>query len=477
MTVSSENNIEKAKKTAAQIHKGHKRATGEDFHEHTIRVYEKLKNVGIRDEVTLVASILHQALDVSAEIEKEIEDKFGLEVVKLIKNYTKLRGANIERNTPRNFNERYIMQTYINMADDVRTLVIRLADKIDNLETSFVLPKEKRLSNAEKALYFYSPLARIIGMGKLAVQLEDSAFKILHPGEYAHLRKKLSKRTEHINKAVEDVEKMTRSLLKEKSINPKIYHRMKHLYGIYRKASYYKSKGKKVGKNYENIFDIAGMRVIVDTVENCYLVENLLSELLDYIPEARDDYIRHPRETGYKSLHNTFKIANDLYIEIQIRTQEMHELCEFGPASHLLYKIGDKDSKSSAVEKFKDYLKENPYWFKDLNFWEIEKALVEYNPQTPFSKYVYAFTPKGDIIELPKGATIIDFAYAVHSKLGDSCIGGFVNSQMVKLNHEIKDGDIVEIKTQKSKTKPSSDWLKLVKTSRAKTHIRKALKM
>jgi GTP diphosphokinase / guanosine-3',5'-bis(diphosphate) 3'-diphosphatase len=193
--MSSENNIEKAKEFAIRIHEGHKRASGEDFHIHTIRVYEKLVEVGIKDETTLIAAILHQAFNESNEPEKELEKEFGPEVLKLVKNYTKLRSKNIETTTPKNFNERYIMQAYINMADDVRALVIRLADKIDNLETSIALPKSKRIAIAEKALYFYSPLARIIGMGKLAIQLENNAFKLLNPGDYAHINKMLKKRS------------------------------------------------------------------------------------------------------------------------------------------------------------------------------------------------------------------------------------------------------------------------------------------
>jgi GTP diphosphokinase / guanosine-3',5'-bis(diphosphate) 3'-diphosphatase len=470
--------INKALEFASQIHEGHKRASGEYYYEHTERVYEKLRSVGIKDENTLIASILHQSLDFEETVmSEEINKRFGSEVLNIIKNYRKLSKTTFEQPTPESFNEKYIMQTYINMADDVRTLVIRLADKVDNLETSFALSKEKRIHNALKALHFYSPLARLIGMGKIAIQLENQAFKILKPGEYAHIEKITKRRVLRMQSTIEDLEKLLRSIFDEHKIEARIYHRTKHLYGIFRKASYYVTAGKDPGKNFENIYDILGMRIIVNSVDDCYIVENLLKELMEYLPDSRDDYIRNPRHTGYKSLHNVFKVARGINIEIQIRTYEMHELSEFGPASHLLYKIGDKDTKSNAVDKFKDYLKEKPYWFKDLNYWEAEKALAQYKPNTPFSKYVYAFTPKGDIIQLQKGSNIIDFAYAVHTGLGHSCIGGFVNGQLVKLTHEIKDGDHVEVKTLKSKKKPSADWVDIVKTSKARASIKKALKM
>ena len=477
MEIKKTKKIEEAINMAKQLHEGHKRASGEYFYEHTIRVYEKLKQIGIKDESTLIAAILHQALEFDPTIEEIIEKKFGSDVFTLIKNYKKLSEIKVERETPKMYNEKYVMQTYINTADDIRTLVIRLADKIDNMETSLVLPKEKRIDNSYKALYFYAPLARLIGMGKLAIQLENSAFKILYPGEYRHLDNVINKRLNKVYKTIYEMEKIVRELLTEHGIKSKIFYRAKHLYGIFQKTNHLLKDGKEPGRNYENIYDLVGMRIVVENEEECYMVENILNELMEYLPEQRDDYIRKPRHTGYKSIHNVYKVTKDLRVEVQVRTEEMNKLAEFGPASHLLYKIGDKNNDSLAAKQFKGYLKTDPLWFKDLNFWEAEKALEEYKPTTPFSKFVYAFTPKGDIIELRKGSNVIDFAYAVHTTLGHSCVGGMVNGQLVKLSYEIKDGDHVEVKTLKSKRKPSSDWLKTVKTNRAKTGIRKALKI
>ena len=359
MNIKQTKRIEEAIQVAKQLHEGHKRASGEYFYEHTIRVYDKLKKLGVKDEDTLIAAILHQALEIGPAVEAEIAKKFGPDVLKMIQNYKKLSDIKIEQDSPKKYNEKYVLQTYINTADDIRTLVIRLADKIDNLETSFALSKEKRLDNAHKALYFYAPLARIIGMGKLAVQLENNAFKIMFPGDYRHLERIINKRLPKIDKTTYELEKLIRSLLEEHNINAKIYCRTKHLYGIFRKANYWRSMGRNPGRNYENMHDLVGMRIVVNNEEECYFVENTLNQLLEAVEDQRKDYIRKPKQSGYKSIHNVYKVTKDIWVEIQIRTTQMNDLAEFGPAAHLLYKIGDKDSDSKAVHKFKKYLMEN----------------------------------------------------------------------------------------------------------------------
>ena len=470
-------NVQKAKEIAKQIHENHKRLSGETYADHSTRVFKKLKKHNIREESTLIAALLHHSLRYSAEVENEIKKLFGEDVLTLIKNYAAISSAKIERDSPRGFNEKYIMQTYINLSKDIRTIAIRVADKADNLEHSWALPKEKRDYNAEKALHLYSPLARIIGMSRLAVELENEAFKILHPEEYYKIERLIKRQRPKINKLFGEVKRFLGGLLEENGIKRyEIQSRIKHQYGLFRKAVHFDNCGKEVGNEYENMYDFAALRVLVNNVEECYLVENLLKDLWDYLPEERDDYIENPRPSGYKAIHNAFEIDKDFVAEVQIKTFDMHEQSEYGLSSHLLYKIGDKDRASKATEEFKKYLRENPYWFKDLNFWEIERSLSEFSPKTPFGEMVYAFTPKGDIIELPKGATVLDFAYAIHAGLGHSCIGAFVNSGIVKLDYIVGNGDVVEIKTLKSKKKPSRDWLGIVKTKRAKAAIRKGLR-
>ncbi len=475
-TCISMSQLQKAKEFAKQVHTGHKRLSGEGYAEHTLRVYQTLKRHNIKEENTLVASLLHHALDYSTELEQEIEKAFGKEVLTLVKNLKKVSATKIETDTPSQFNEKYIMQTYINLSEDVRNIVIRLADKTDNLKHSWALDKEKRNYNAEKAMYLYSPLARIVGMSKLAVELENEAFKILNPAEYYKIQKISEEKALEHEGILKDTLSFLRSILKEQGLNNiKVQGRIKHIYGIYRKANYLKSAERGTKPSYKGVYDTLAFRIIAGTIEDCYFVENLVRELWECYPERRDDYIEKPRPSGYQALHNVFRVNKDLDAEIQITTYEMHKRNEHGPSSHLLYKISERGRSSMATDEFRKYLKENPFWFKDVNFWEMEKTLSKYKPQTPFSKNVYVFTPKGDIIELPQGATPIDFAYEIHSTLGNGCIGAFVNKSIAKLDQVLKNGDLVEIKTLKSKKKPSRDWLKIVKTKKAKASIRKAL--
>lgn len=473
---SNSKKVEQAIELARQVHSGHKRLTGESYADHTVRVFEKLKKYGILDETTLIAALLHHSLDYSNEPEAVIVRLFGGDTVELIRNFRKVAAVKVNTDTPNNLNEKYLIQAYVNMAKDIRTLIIRLADKADNLANSMFLPREKREQIANKALFVYSPLARIIGVSRLTAELENNAFKIIDPGEYLRLEKIISKKIEKSTDVVEETKRFLQSIFAENGIRVTIQHRVKHLYGLYRKAVLRRSEGKDPGKNLSEIHDIIAMRVLVKNVADCYLVENLLKEALPFIPEEHDDYIKNPRKSGYKSLHNVFKIARGLNMEIQVKTHDMHLYNEFGPASHLLYKIGDNDRSSAAVDEFKKYLVESPNWFKEINYWEKERGRVDFKANTPFSKFVYAFTPKGDIIELEKGATVLDFAYAVHTKLGHSCIGAVVNGQMVKLSQEVHDGDYVEIKTLRSKLKPSDDWLNIAKTKRAISHIKRGLK-
>ncbi len=468
--------IVKARQFAKQLHKDHKRLSGESYFDHVERVYTKLKNYKIMEETTLIAAYLHHTLDFSDEAAIEIEKVFGKEIVEVVKNFKKLAKTKIGKDSPKEFNERYIIQTYINLSNDLRTLVIRLADKIDNLENSWVLPKEKREYVAERALYLYAPLAKIIGMSAMSTELETQAFKILEPDKYAAINTLLEKRLPYINKFFSEVEPFLKSVFQEHKIDKfTIQTRTKGIYSTYRKAAYYESKGRNPGKNFENIYDVAAMRVIVDTVENCYVVENILNTLWTSLQTERDDYIKNPRANGYQSIHNIYEVEKGFYIEVQIRTFDMHEENEYGIASHLIYKLSDKGGASLATTKFQTYLQEKPGWFKELNFWEAEKALAKYKPKLPFSKNIYTFTPKGDIIELPEAATPVDFAYAVHSKLGNSCVGAFVNGAIASLSSKLENGDLVEIKTLSSRKKPSSDWLKFVKTKKARDAIRKAL--
>ncbi len=468
--------VKEAKKLAKQIYSGRKRLSGETYYEHALEIAQRLKDYGIKGENTLTAAILHHALDKDEGKSLEKVHKINKEAAKLLEKYKKLTEIDIKVDSLTNQNEKYLMQTLVNLVRDVRALIIRTVDKLHSLENSWALDKKGREKAALKALNLYAPLAKILGVSQIATELEDTAFKILHPREYFNLKQIVRKRSWGTKKLFKEVEDFLTEILREQGLkNFQIQYRTKGFYSLYKKLERYKQQKKEIGSNLENIYDLFALRVIVGTVEECYLVENLLTRLWDYLPEERDDYIKNPRNTGYQSLHNAFQISNDFTLEVQIRTHEMHKQAEFGISSHLLYKIGDKGAESKAVKEFKDYLKKHPNWFKALNFWEISKD-KGYKPKTPFKNKVYAFTPKGDIIELPEEASVVDFAYAVHTEIGNRCVGAFVNNKIVKLEHMLKTGDTVKVKVGNKKKKPSKDWLDFVKTRRAKIQINKAWK-
>ena len=460
--------IEQAKKLAKQIHKGQFRLNGESYYNHVERVFNKLYNAGVRDETVLISALLHNSLQYSDNPKLQIQKHFGSEVLFITEQYKKLTEKTIKRNSPKNFNEKYIIQTFLNLAKDIRVLLIRLADRADNIESAFIFPLERRERVAERALYVYAPICRLIGGLNFTRTLEDEAFKILHPQKYFQIKKLIDKKKEKINKLFSESEEVLREILNERNINTKINHRIKHAYGIYRKSLLYLNKGVNPGKNFENILDIAAMRFIVNTVEECYIVEDILKQLWDEVFDSRDDYIRNPKPSGYQSLHNAFKVDKQLVIGVQIRTHEMHEMSEFGKASHMFYKLGD-----GIKEKFLD----NVSILKEMNYWNMEnEGKGKEFEFTQFDKFVYVFTPKGDIIELPKGATVLDFAYSIHEDLGHSCSGCLINEKIAKLDTRLKDGDQVEIRVSKNKKVPSPDWLDIAKTKRARHFIRRALK-
>ncbi|MBD3365781.1 TGS domain-containing protein [candidate division WWE3 bacterium] len=466
--------LPQAKKLAEKIYKNKTRLSGETYYEHALEIANRLKKYGIQEEITLITAILHHALDEKKTTAQSEIAEISKEAADLLEKYKRLTKTDIKTESLTTYNERYIMQTFVNLVEDIRVLIIRAVDKLHALENSWALEKEKREEAAQRALYLYAPLAKILGVSKISKDLEDTAFKILYPDKYFKIKKSVQKRSWGTKKIFREVEKFLKEILAEQGIeNFKIQYRVKSAYSLHRKVERYKKEGKALGEDLSKIYDLFALRLVLNTVEECYLTENLLAQLWEEIPNERDDYIKNPRSTGYQSIHNAFQIDNDFIAEVQIRTHEMHQQAEFGISSHLLYKIGDKGAKSKAVDKFKKYLQKHPEWFKDLNFWEIAPD-KKYIPKTPFSDNIYTFTPKGDIIELPKGASVVDFAYKVHTEVGNNCAGAFVNGKIVKLDHVLRTGDTVKIKVDKRKRRPSKDWLEFVETRAAKIHINRA---
>jgi len=452
--------VEKARELAKKHHSKEVRASGETLYQHLAKVCQKLIDAGIEDEKVLASALLHhlpRSLNQALEV---VKNEIDPEVARLVELYHNLAQRDIKEESPKNFNHNYIVQTYMNLAEDMRVLVIALANQCHNIETAFALPQKQRTEVAEKTLFIYAPVAKMLGVGTFTKTLEDEAFKIISPSEYTRVKNILDKASPNIRSFFNQAIPIVKELLLENGVETEISCRIKTIYSTYKKLNQYvaKSEGKET-----TLHDIGAMRIVTQSIEEVYIVEDILKSLWDQLPHLRDDYIQKPRPTGYQSLHNIFKVEADLNIEVQIRTRKMHEEAEYGLYSHLFYKIG---------EKFKKELVSNPNWVKGLNYFEsYDRAKIEH-----FANNVYAFTPKGDIVELPRGAKALDFAYYVHTDIGNGCAGAKINGSLTKIDTPIKDGDVVEILTDKNKHKPSRDWLQLAGTKKARWEILKELR-
>ncbi len=453
--------VEKAKDFAQKVHSGHSRLSGENYFWHLHRVAELLEQNGVTDPEIIAGAYLHHVLDLDSTNKQTLLKEFGPGISDIVSEYKRVSDNEISSISPKDYNENVIVQTYLNLIKNPKTLIVRLADKVDNIRSAYVLPKESAKNVAEKAIYLYSPICQLLGLHGFVAELENEAFKILNPGKYYSIAAYLKKKTPEIEANLSDAVTFVSEILTENNIEARIDYRVKHIYSIYKKAvKYHETKGT---RSLEKIYDIAAMRILVNTVEECYKTEDLLKQAWKYLTEERDDYINKPKPSGYQSIHNTFVVTPTLNVEVQIKTKEMHEINEYGIASHTFYKTGEKLKKTLQVDT---------NWVKQMSL-EQNNGTIDIGF---FNKYVYVFTPKGDIKQLPRGANLIDFAYSIHKDLGNACVGGTVNGDFQKLTYELKDGDRVEIKVLKHKKVPSSDWIDLVKTRKAKEEIRKALR-
>ena len=453
--------IKKAEQFAKKIYKDKYRLSGESLHSHTIRVKDSLINIGVEDENILVASLLHHVI--SDNMNKHlvtIEKEFGKKIKKILKDFDKISNLPINIDSPNNVNKDYVIQTYLNLSNDLNVLLILLADKVQGSKTLHALDHEARLHSANRSLHIYAPICKLVGLSEFATELEKNAFRTLYPSEFYKIRNTLRQGSLMTRNYLKNIKDLLTEHLIEKGINARISFRIKSEYSLFNKALHYKENNKFT--DYSDINDVAALRIIVDTVEQCYVVEDLLKELWEMDPDERDDYIENPKPAGYRSIHDVFYVEKDFPLEIQIRTEEMHEENEFGNASHLFYKHGDK---------FKKYLQKNPDWLKTLDY----KQAKEVSELQHFSDKVYPVTPKGDIIELPRGSSILDFAYDIHEEMGNRCVGGFVNGDIKKFSYKVQDGETVEIRIS-NKDNVSRDWLNIVVSPKAKKCIRRVLR-
>jgi GTP pyrophosphokinase len=449
--------IEKAYNFAFKAHEGQKRETGEPYFSHVYETAKTLAKLGM-DAKTIAAGLLHDSLEDTKITEKEFEEKFGKDILFLVKGVTKL-GTLKYRGHERHVES--LRKFFIAMANDLRVVIIKFADRLHNLRTLGSLREDKRKRIALESIEVYAPLANRLGMGKLKGEIEDAAFPYAYPKEYKEIEELLEEKKDLYKKNLHEVHvTLEKELRKNKIKFFEIDYRIKHKYSLYRKLLRY-------NKDLDKIYDIIALRVVVATVEDCYQVLGIIHSIWKPLPNRIKDYIALPKPNGYQSIHTTIFTGSGGIAEIQIRTKEMHAEAAYGIAAHFAYKErGDKKAKEDK-DKF-EWLEE----LKNLKNFEKEPKKYLENLKTDFFNYrIFVFTPQGDVIDLPEDSSPIDFAYQIHSDIGDHISQAKINTKIAPLGTKLKNGDIVEIMTRKE-ANPSSKWLDYVKTTVAKKHIK-----
>ena len=474
--------IKKAYEMAEVAHRGQLRMSGDPYIQHPLATAVTIASLRM-DAALIAAGILHDVPEDTGRPLALIEEQFGPEVAKLVDGVTKLSrvrwvpkeqsGEGTVKEKRRVDDQAYraenVRKMFLAMADDVRVVLVKLADRLHNMKTLGFLPPEKRRRIAQETLEIYAPLANRLGIWQIKWQLEDLAFRHLEPVKYKEIAGSIKSRRAARERYISRVEAVLEEELKKAAIPADISGRPKHIYSIYRKME-------RQGTDISQIYDLQAVRIIVGEVRDCYTVLGIVHSLWHPLPGQFDDYIASPNESMYQSLHTTVLCLDAKPLEIQIRTREMHQLAEYGVASHWRYKEGvKKDAKFDAKIA----------WLRKLMDWQQDMMIgaqefVDSLRTDVFQDQVYVFTPKGEIKELTAGATPLDFAYRVHTDVGHRCVGGKVNGRLVSLDYQLKNGDIVEILTSKSSRGPSRDWLNpnlnYIKTIHARDKIRQWFK-
>ena len=451
--------IKRAYLYAEEAHREQKRKSGEPYIQHCLWTAWHLTDMRL-DSTTISAGLLHDVVDDTEKTEEDIKKEFGKEIARLVQGITKLgkiKYKGIERHVEN------LRKMFLAMAEDIRTVLIKLADRLHNMETLSVLPPEKALRIALETLEIYAPIAYRLGIWEMKGRLEDLAFPFIYPKEYEWLIKTVKDKYDRRQKYLGRVKPLLAKELRRERIKPlEINYRAKHYFSLFKKLQRYEM-------NLNKVYDLVALRVIVENVEQCYTVLGIIHKLWKPLPGRIKDYIALPKPNGYQSLHTTVFCEEGKITEIQIRTKKMHEEAERGIAAHWYYKNkGGSDYKSQ------------PKWIQEiLNIQrqtENTNDFVNKVKLDVFQDRIFVFSPKGDVFDLPEDATPIDFAYLVHTEVGNKATGALVNDRMSPLDRPLKNGDLVDIVTEKNRKGPSVDWLKFVKTNRAKEKIRQATK-
>src|SRR6202521_2091099 len=452
--------LSRAYDAAASAPHDQNRLSGEKFIEHPLSVAGILADLQL-DRDTLAAPTLHDTVEDTHLTISDLEQSFGPTVGKLVAGVTKLE--KISFHSPEQAQAENVRKMLVAMAEDVRVVLMKLADRLHNMRTVDSLPEIRRRAMAQETLDIYAPLAHRLGMWNIKWELEDLSFAQLHPDEYQEIVKKIARKRKERETFVNDVKEILERELTAVGIKADTTGRPKHVYSIAAKLA--------MGKEFDEIYDLSAIRVLTDSIKDCYGALGVIHSLWKPIPGRFKDYIAMPKSNGYQSLHTTVVSHSGEPMEIQIRTHEMHRTAEWGVAAHWTYKEGGKDDRKQD-QRFA--------WLRQLMDWQKEVLdagmFVDAVKVDVFRGEVFVFTPKGDVQALPTGATAVDFAYRIHTEVGHRCIGAKANGRMVPLDYPLKNGEIVEILTSKAPHGPSRDWLNFVKSASAKERIRKWFK-
>ena len=466
--------IKSAFEFAQAAHQGQKRASGEDYISHPLRVAQILSEMKLGPK-TVAAGFLHDVADDTNKTLEDIEKEFGKEIAFLVNGVSKLgklrypkEGLQVEPiemriKKPIDLRAENLRKMFFGMAEDLRVVLIKLADRLDNMETLGSVPPEKQKRIALETLEIFAPLANRLGIGDMRGKLQDLAFMYLYPKEYNWLINNVKERYEEREKYLEAFKKVLIKIFRKERIKIiDIHYRPKHYWTLYQKLL-------KHEMNFERIYDLVALRIIVQDIKTCYEVLGIIHKFWKPLPGRIKDYIAFPKPNSYRALHTTCLCLGGKITEVQIKTKEMHEEAEYGITAHWAMKEGI--NLKSQGKRFS--------WVQQLKDWQSKilesKDFLEGLKIDFFKNRIFVFTPKGDVIDLPEGACAIDFAYAVHSDIGDHCQAAKANGKMIQISQPLKNGDIVEILIDKNR-KPSRDWLKFVKTSMARSRIKTFLK-